>query len=326
VRYIRSWAWVGCAPERFDSPRVLRAYAGDRLVGICLLNQPRRCASLSEAGDPARDTPYVEHNGPLVAADAPPGTEAALLKAALAGARRLRLSGVPPELPLLSGGVAIRSRADQAPFLDLEALRARGQDVFAALSPNARQQIRRSDRRLGPLRLDRAATVPEALDWLDALAALHQASWNRRGKPGAFAEPFFRRFHRELIGRAHPDGGIDLLRVAGGRGVVGYLYNFRHGGVVHAYQSGFADADLHPHEKPGLTAHRLAIQAALERGDREYDFLAGPQRYKLSFASGMRPLVWAEMAHPASLAGIARRLWNLVSSPEKVVRRNAHKT
>ena len=44
-----------------------------------------------------------------------------------------------------------------------------------------------------------AADVEEALDYLSRLKQLHQAYWTRRGKPGAFANEFFERFHRALI-------------------------------------------------------------------------------------------------------------------------------
>ena len=45
---------------------------------------------------------------------------------------------------------------------------------------------------------------------------------------------------------------------AGGR-ELGYLYNFAHRGIVHAYRSGFRH-DPDPRLKPGLVGHSLAVE------------------------------------------------------------------
>jgi CelD/BcsL family acetyltransferase involved in cellulose biosynthesis len=112
--------------------------------------------------------------------------------------------------------------------------------------------------------------------------------------------------------RAMARGELDLLRVTGGTGTVGLLYNFRFHGWVYAYQSGLdSSGDQQPHAKPGLTCHTLAISRALDRGDRAYDLLAGDQRYKLSLADERVTLLWAELARPRSPAALAVRLWNL---------------
>ncbi|MDX1980241.1 MAG: GNAT family N-acetyltransferase, partial [Bryobacteraceae bacterium] len=48
--------------------------------------------------------------------------------------------------------------------------------------------------------------------------------------------------------------------------------------------------------KPGMVAHYLAIQECLkDPAIREYDFLAGQQRYKKSMATGERPLDWVSL-------------------------------
>jgi CelD/BcsL family acetyltransferase involved in cellulose biosynthesis len=139
---------------------------------------------------------------------------------------------------------------------------------------------------------------------LDRLAVLHQAHWTRRGKPGAFAGPAFRRFHRALLARAVPRGEADLLCIAAGGREIGYLYNFRFRERVLAYQSGFDYATAGAHEKPGMTCHHAAIEAALAEGMDCYDFLAGAQRYKSSLAGAEVPLHWLEaVAGPVGSKG-----------------------
>ena len=312
----RAWTWVGClAEERFTDPWLIRAEADGRTIGLALFNRSRRRLCLAESGDPVLDAPFVEHNGPLLVADAGPEVVAALMHAAwTTGARRLVLSGVEEGLAAAAGGVALRRQVRPAPFVALDRVRATG-DPLGHLSANARGQVRRSLRRFaeaGEVVLARAATGTEALAWLDALIALHQRSWQARGHPGAFADPFMRRFHRELVARAMPQGEVDLLRLSAGETVLGYLYNLRRDGHVCAYQSGFDQAAADSHRKPGLVAHLLAIGRAAGEGAAAYDFLAGEDRYKWSLATGSRDLVWTELVRPISPLGLVAWLRRLV--------------
>ncbi len=318
--FFRSWTWVGClAEERFPDPFLLRAERGGRLVGLALLNRHGRPLlrrlSLTEAGDGVLDAPFVEHNGPLLARGEGAATQAAMIRAALAapGVAGLRLSGVEPSLLLAaeeSGAVLARVQERRAPLIRLDSLRRTEGGYLSVLSANTRQQLRRSSRRYaaaGPLVLERAETVPEALTWLDALVDLHGAAWRARGQRGAFADPFMLRFHRALVARGVPRGEVDLLRATAGERTIGYLYNFRRGGHVCAYQSGFDYALPDPQAKPGLTCHHLAIERALAAGDDTYDFLGGDDRYKRSLATDAVTLAWAEALRPRSLPGLVAR-------------------
>jgi CelD/BcsL family acetyltransferase involved in cellulose biosynthesis len=315
----QSWTWVGClAGERYPDPVLVRARGPEgRTLGLALFNRRRGRLCLAESGDPAMDAPFVEHNAPLVAADAPPSLAGEMLRAAWGapGARRLVLSGVPPGLAAAAGGAPLRRQARRAPFVDLAAVRAAGGDWMATLSANTRYQIRRSLRRYaarGPVAVGRAETEGEALAWLDALVALHTETWHRRGQPGGFATPWLMRFHRALVARALARSELELLRVAAGGEAVGYLYNFRLEGRVSAYQSGLDHAGAGPHGKPGLTCHALAIERALAAGDLAYDFLAGADRYKLSLANAEADLDWVEAVPAWSPLGVAARLrWAL---------------
>ena len=209
--------------------------------------------------------PFIEYNGVLMARRA---LDVALHDC-LRAARRQRIGGRRPFLPrrLVLSGVADTTleaasaagpvtilRSAVAPSVDLAGLRKTGGGFLDGLSANTRYQLRRSDRAyaaLGTLAVQRAATAAEAHGWLDELATLHQASWTARGFPGAFARPFFARFHHALIERGMPRGEIDLLRVTAGAQVVGLLYNFRYRGRSLSYQGGFDYAGAGRHQKPG---------------------------------------------------------------------------
>jgi CelD/BcsL family acetyltransferase involved in cellulose biosynthesis len=314
----RAWTWVGClAEERYPDPWLVRAEEGGRTVGLALFNRRDGRLSLAESGDPARDAPFVEHNGPLLAADAAPGTAAALLAAAwrVPGCRGLVLSGVAPELAHAAGGTARRALLRPAPFVALAEVRAAGGDPLAHLGANARQQLRRTLRRLGaegPLALTRAGTAAEAAAFLDRLIALHQADWQARGRPGAFAAPFMARFHHALVARGFAAGEIDLWRLEAGGQELGYLYALTRAGHVCLYQGGFARRAGAADHRPGLAAHVLAIAETARRGDRIYDFLAGAARYKRSLATASRDLAWVELVRPGSAAALLARLRRLV--------------
>jgi CelD/BcsL family acetyltransferase involved in cellulose biosynthesis len=316
--FFQSWTWIGClAEERYPDPVVLRAEREGALVGLALFNRRRGLLHLAESGDPALDRPFTEHSGPL-AAD--PAVAAALLRGAwsVPRMRGLVLGGVPPALVDAAGGTPIRRQDRPVPVLDLAALRAAGGGLAARLSANTRQQIRRSDRFYaagGALKLARATSLAEVEAWFPDFVVLHEATWRRRGQEGAFVTPFLERFHRSLMARALADGVLDLLRVSGPGGLVGLLYNLRHRGTVYAYQSALADPAGHPPAKPGLTCHARAIELALARGDLAYDFLAGDQRYKLSFADPATTLAWAELVRPWSPRGMLGRLRRALPRP-----------
>jgi CelD/BcsL family acetyltransferase involved in cellulose biosynthesis len=329
----QSWTWVGClAEERFRAPVLLRAERDGRTVGLALLNRTlgRLGAEqlwLNESGDPVLDAVYVEHNGMLLAHDAAdllPACLRAMLVAPIAPARygggrwgrRLRLAGVDAahlKAAQQIGAVHLLNET-VAPFVDLAALSPGPEAYLASLSANTRYQIRRSNRcfaRLGPLVVRQAETEVEALGFLDSLAALHQATWSKRGSRGAFANPAFLRFHRALIARALPRGELQLLRFAAGGHVLGYLYNIRLRDWVFTYQSGFdyagCAAAFGPHAKPGLTCHYAAIVRAQGEGAVAYDFLAGRDRYKSSLTRAATHLYWLEVAPRYSGQGLT--LW-----------------
>lgn len=327
LSFFQSWTWTGCLfEERFPAPVLLRAVRGGETVGLALFNRRGSSLHLGESGDPVLDAPFIEHNAPLVSDTGPEreATLAALFAAAWAkaGAQRLVLGGVAPGVLAEARGHLLRRHDRAVPWVDLAAIRrASEQQVRAYLatrSSNTRYQISRSIRRYerrGPLTLQRAESPETVAAWLAGLMALHAETWRRRGKPGAFADPFIRRFHAALTAAAFARGELDLLRLSAGGEVVGYLYNLRLRGRVSAYQSGLAAVAEGGHEKPGLTLHALAIERSLAGGDEAYDFLAGDDRYKRSLATGSAVLAWAELAPPgafgwarAGVTGLARRL------------------
>jgi CelD/BcsL family acetyltransferase involved in cellulose biosynthesis len=329
--FFQSWGWIACWLRHLGSDRQPVAAIADRdgeVVGLGVFVPGRerrfgivraRTLRLHESGEPALDPLYVEHNDLVAARACLPQVWTAVF-AVLAGSGfwdELVLGGLdgPAAGACIAAArahgldVVVRQRRAGA-YLDLEGLRRSGRVFADGLSRNSRHQLVRA-RRLyeasGPLSLRSAETVDEALAMLDRLKLWHQTTWRRRGQPGCFATPAFESFHRELIRARFRYGEIRLACAAAGDRPFGYLYNFARGGRIYAYQSGFdylQDGRL----KPGLLSHALAIEQAVRDGFAAYDFMAGENRLKASFASHWNEMVWLAVRRPSALSWLERRL------------------
>jgi CelD/BcsL family acetyltransferase involved in cellulose biosynthesis len=315
--FFTSWHWIGtllAAVPPAHRPKLLRGAARGQTVGLALLGSGvirrrglirSRALYLNETGDRRFDSITIEHNGVL----APAGQEATVFDSALAWfadrgdvADELYISGSVlrlAETAVEGRGLGRRETALPSYSVDLGLLSPNGGELDPVLSANARQQLRRAVRHFegyGPLQLSAAATTAEALGFFAELKALHCASWERRGKKHSFSGEFFEPFHRLLIERSFAGGGTQLLRATAGDRIIGYLYNFRLGDRIYAYQSGFADADRR--ERPGIVTHALAIRHAFQSGAGVYDFMAGHNRLKESFSTRCEPMLWQVFQQP----------------------------
>ena len=326
-----SWQWIGTLLSTVppaSRPKLLRGRVHGETVALALLGAKKsrrrhglvrsRCLYLNETGDALFDSLTIEHNGVLARA----GCEVDACDALIAwfaeicdeadelyvGGSRLRL----PENAVEGRGLRRNETVLPSYSVDLGLLEGSGGELYPVLSANARQQLRRAFRhfeQFGPLHLSGAKTQAEALGFFAEMKALHCASWERRGKPHSFTGGFFEPFHRRLIERSFAEGGTELLRACAGDRIIGYLYNFRLGNRVYAYQSGFDDADRR--ERPGIVTHALAVRHAFRSGARIYDFMAGNNRLKESFATRCEPMLWQVVQQPRlvfRLEDFARRL------------------
>lgn len=336
--FFQSWGWVGtwlrCQPAG-TALKYVRVVENDRTVGLGLIGSHlatrhriirSRQWYVSETGDPLRDGLTVEHNGLLIEHGATDRVLNAMfnwLSAQRSAWDEFVLSGIRAEdaaryvqAAETFGLRTITRWSKPYYYVDAEDLRAHRGDYLAALSGNTRYQIRRAMReyeRIGPLSAVQAGTLDQALAFFEELVQLHQTYWRARGQPGAFASEFALRFHRSLIRTHFAQGSIQLLRIAAGGDVIGYLYNFAHRGVIASYQSGFRYSD-NPKLKPGLVSHSLAIQANLASGARIYDLLMGRQQYKEMLATGSGEMSWLVIQQPRIRFALENRLKSFVSS------------
>ena len=324
ARFFLSWHWIGAWLATTEATvHRLTAHEGERILGLALLvhgiqvrHRMLRVPTLflNQTGVEAEDVVTIEFNDLL----AERGREAEVRRAVLhhlAATDRLdgrrfdalvwrgAVGGLERDLD--AAGLAWRhlTRTSSA-FVDLARIRASGRAYLSHLRPNTRHQVRRA-RSLyearGPLRLEVAASKAQALDFFRAAGVLHQRRWRPRGKPGAFAYPFYVGFHERLIAAGVPAGVVELVRVSAGEQPIGYLYNFRYNRHVDYYFSGFRFED-DKRLKPGMVTHSLCIEHHLTADDADvYDFMGGDERYKLNLGEPGPEIVGVVIERPRPL-------------------------
>ena len=183
-----------------------------------------------------------------------------------------------------------------------------------SLSRNRRGQIRRSIRlyeEQGPLKLEQAATLAEALDYFDGLETLHTARWLKKGKSGVFANPVWVKFHADLITGRFNHGEIQLIKVSCGNRAIGYLYNHIWKGRVSVLQTGF-EINNDSRLMPGYVTHVLSIVHNAAQGLILYDFLHGNDLYKRILSSQRQQLNWVVVQRPRIKFRLENQLLGLV--------------
>lgn len=328
--FFNSWYWIGswlaCIEQQ---PMVLIVYRGTQIVGLACLTVAnmrwrhiikRRVVYLNSTGVHEQDVVSIEYNDILA-------DERWIGEIRHAAVRALRQEF---DIIVWRGGLTsvetqlrtpdwLCRRLTEAPssWVDLMAVRASNKPYLDHLSANARYQIKRSLRLYearGAVRLERARTQDEALRFFRDAGNLHQERWTARGKPGAFAFPFYIAMHERVIETGLKDGAVELVRVTAGEEPVGYLYNFVYRGRVAFYLGGMR-YEKDNRLKPGLVTHTLCIQSHLAGAPQVYDFMAGENRYKMSLGQSGPDItaLIAERAHPllrleASLRGVKELL------------------
>ncbi|MCE9572432.1 MAG: GNAT family N-acetyltransferase [Deltaproteobacteria bacterium] len=327
--YFQTWGWIetwlACLPPAI-APSLAVLFDGDAPIAASFLGRPRRFVHrlvpsrtrfLNVTGVARYDELTIEYNAILTA----PG-RAVSLAAWLA---HLPRDWDELVLPALSRAAFPGDSLDQAlpdhritidrevgsPYVDLARVRAHQDGYLGLVHATTRAQIRRAERGFGPITIEIATEAPHALAIYDELIALHAAGWHARGQAGAFADPWFARFHRLLITARLAHGEIQLVRVHAAGATIGCLYNFVSGGRVQFYQAGFAPQP-DPRCKAGYVCHAEAVRHNAAAGHAIYDFLGGDQVYKHHLATDLAHLVWARIARPLTRLALDDQLHHWV--------------
>jgi CelD/BcsL family acetyltransferase involved in cellulose biosynthesis len=318
--YFLSWGWVenwlACLPREVTPPLAIwnsgatAAFLARRLA-VRHHVVASRALHLNVTGVPRFDELWIEYNG---VAGAEP-TLAELVAELPRGWDELVLPGVRAEA---FGGMAAGDRGGYrvvvarhvpAYYVDLARVRAGG--FLPLLSGQTRSQIRRAQKTAGPLEVEVAGDVRRAIAIYDELSELHGVQWRAKGMVGAFADPWFDRFHRRLVATRFAAGEIQLVRVRAGGTTLGCLYNLVWQGRVLQYQTGLRMTD-DARAKPGFVCHTAAIEHSAAAGLAVYDLLAGDMRYKKSLSTGLDWLSWCVVQRPRLRFALEDRLVDLV--------------
>ena len=226
-----------------------------------------------------------------------------------------RMNGESPATSALLNALAIRGLTpipmDESPAYYVR-LPSTWDEYLASLSSSRRYRVKRAIRDFeawsgGDHRMVRADTAADVARGLRILADLHEERWRASGHAGVFESDRFLQFHERIMPILLQRESLDL-RILEVRGEpIAAVYNIIWDGRVHFYQSG-RKMDVPKKVRPGVMLHSLAIQAAIEAGHREYDFLAGSARYKEELSTDTRPLSTIRATRPALLREHARRL------------------
>ncbi len=313
--FFTSWAWIGCWLDTLPKslkPLLLKGESAGRTIGLGIIFAKTRhqlklfetpAFYLNTTGDPYFDEITIEYNGFLVDRAAAPEIAKELLSFLFTNHEH-RCNEV-----FIDGGSDTQSMQRIAPAgtrlqiprirscysVDLDALRASGQEYIATLSSSRRYNIRRSIRKyaeLGQLNTRVADSVTEALFFLDKLSQLHQAYWRKKGTTGAFTNPFFYDFIQRIISTQFASGCVQLMRICTGDRAIGYLLNFVYQGHVYQYQSGFDYDICKKYNSPGYVCHLQAVEHNLKSGHHMYDYMAGDSDYKKVMGKRLGELSW----------------------------------
>ena len=326
--WVLTW-WRVFGPEDGRRLRTLVVREGRELLGLLPLLErrhvyhrlvPMRRLELLASGERREDEILSEYLGPLAAI----GREGEVARAIvdhLAAERATweemvfsALEGESPAVQALAPafrarGFACESKVTgQCPFI---ALPRRWEDYLAALSSDDRYMAKRSLRDFEKWagatgKVEVARSREDLQKGRTILHQLHETRWQSGGQDGVFASPVFRRFHDMVMPALLDRGELDLRWLMAKGEPVAVSYSVIDDGRVYFYQGGRATT-VPKGVRPGIVLHLYAIKAAIEAGRKEYDFLAGDQRYKMQLSTATRPLDRAPGHAPVAARGRAHR-------------------
>lgn len=299
--------------------------------GICLLTEgveqkegpfTLKTMHVGTAGEPERDTVWVEYNDVLATRKARREFLAQLYQIVLKEAvwDEFRLDGfarsaIEDVLPIDAGFLVKEQRAY---YSDLRAARDDDTELLARFSKSTRKTIRKSLKRLGKVTLEWAETIEQAESIFEDLVRLHQARWNAVGEPGVYSSERFTNFHRNLIHRLFPLEQIALTRIRNEHAVLGCAQSLIDGNRVLSYQSGLAAPT--GHQSPGVLCDFLEIQECQRRGFDAYDFMGGDSYHKQRMSTDSNTLVWLRQRLPSfrqKLIEPLRTMKSMFAKPSK---------
>ena len=303
-------AWLASWGEAFpeDDPCVftLEDASGQTVAGACFVS-PGRGRLLAAANAHTTDWDAV-------AAD---DDARALLWREIArlGHPRVELRHLPashgesgsPQPALRDAGYRVVEQAQPAsPTLELPET---FDELMRSVSRNLRSQVGRRRRALeqeGKLEL-RETRGGESLERdLDSFLRVEASGWKRRSGTAILAEPAAEALYRGFADAAASEGWLRLYLLELDGEVIAADLGCALGGRGYLVKTGFDES--YSRLSPGLVLRAEALRASVQEGLSLYDFLGGPDPYKLRWANGSRGHL-AVRAFRGPRAAVAHAWW-----------------
>lgn len=153
---------------------------------------------------------------------------------------------------------------------------------------------------------------------IDLVVDLHNQRRRTLGGSDAFHTSALVEFHREFVSVAADRGWLRMYVLKLNGNAVACLYGFFYDRKFYFYQSGFDPA--YERYSPGLVMMGLTIQAAMEDGACEFDFLHGDEAYKRHWAGEQRELHRFELFPPTITGKLVHGAVDFVRDYRRVAR------
>ena len=164
------------------------------------------------------------------------------------------------------------------------------EEYIASRKKHIRKEIRQAYRWMaeepGVRRLALADTESAALGAQRSLQRFHQARWQAKGYPGAFADPRVARFHEIMVQASFQEGYLRIYTLTDGNETAAVSYNFLIGHTMQGYLSSFDERWAA--SSPGVLLRAYVMEQSIAEGAGRFDFLEGTEHYKAAWCTSER--------------------------------------
>ncbi len=177
------------------------------------------------------------------------------------------------------------------------------------LSHSHRRKVNKivKQRNSGATRIEWVADLRSLEQWWPRFIALHQRRRNELGQPGCFSDPRFGDFLGTAVEQAIARGEACLIGATVQNQPIACGVFFQSGDTWSLYQCGMNSR--YEQYEPGHLINAVAIETAIARGARVFDFLRGDEPYKRLWRAERQPLWRCRIVSPQWQSRLKHSAW-----------------
>jgi CelD/BcsL family acetyltransferase involved in cellulose biosynthesis len=207
-----------------------------------------------------------------------------------------------------TGSHLARATVATSPFVPIDQawdryLDSRSTKMLADLE----RRTRRLEEQLGPVALEVLDSFADDATLQDALAtgfALESSGWKAEQRTAIVSESGTRRFYEQIAAWTAREGWLRLVFLRAGARRVAFHFALEHDRVYYLLKGGY-DPDFRQ-AAPGRLLARLALARAFELRLERYEFLGGPESWKLEWTENVRTLHSIQVFAPSAIGRALR--------------------